>query len=178
MKCISDMPEFIDKSHVMTFEETTTVYKAVCEMAKKNYGAVLVTREGKLAGIFTERDLLRRVVAENMDTKKKTLKDVMSTNLKTAKTSDQIADCLRRMSQGRFRHLPVVDDQGNLEGMLSQGDFVAYTMSDVLTRAGTVARAGIDAGNSTPFSIMLAVLIYTLSLLFVVSGLGYWFGGR
>ena len=178
MKCISDMPEFIDKSNVMTFEETTTVYKAVSEMAKKNYGAVLVTRGGKLAGIFTERDLLRRVVAENVDAKKKTLKDVMSTNLKTAKTTDQIADCLRRMSQGRFRHLPIVDEEGNLTGLLSQGDFVAYTMSDVLSRAGTVARAGIDAGNSTPFSIMLAVLVYTLVLLFVVSGLGHWMGGK
>ncbi len=177
MKCISDMPEFVDKSQVLSFEETDSIDKAVQEMAARNYGAVLVTSKGKLVGIFTERDLLRRVAAKGLDMKRKKLKDVMSTNLKTAQVSDNIVDCLRRMSQGRFRHMPVVDTKGNLKGLLSQGDFVAYTLNDVLTRLGATARAGINAGNFTPFSIMIAILIYTLALLFVVSGLDYWLGG-
>ena len=178
MKCISDMPEFIDKSQVLTFDETDTIEAAVKEMAKRNYGAVLVTKKGKLAGVFTERDLLRRVAAEGLDMKKKKLKDVMSQNVRTAKMSDQIADCLRRMSQGRFRHLPVVDEKGNLKGLLSQGDFVAYTMTELLSRVSGAAKADIQAGNFTPFSIMLAIFIYTLALLFLISGFDFWFGGE
>ena len=82
---ITDLPEFRDKQNVMSFEASTTLSDAVAEMAYKNYGACIVTEKGKLAGIFTERDLLRRVVAEGIDPKKTKLRDVMTTDLKTAK---------------------------------------------------------------------------------------------
>ena len=117
---IIDMPEFRDKTQVLSFDEETTLKKAIDEMADKNYGACLVTRKDKLAGIFTERDLLRKVAPKGLDLKKKKLKDVMTKNLKTAQVTDDVADCLRRMSQGRFRHMPVVDDKKNILGMLSK----------------------------------------------------------
>lgn len=174
---IIDMPEFKDKSQVLTFDGGKPIIDAVKVMAEKNYGAVLVTTKGKLAGIFTERDLMRRVAADGLDMKKKKLKDVMSKNVKTAKTTDKVADCMRRMSQGRFRHMPVLDAKGKVKGMLSQGDFVAITMPEILARARDSAKAGIHAGNSTPFSIMLAIVIYTLGLLFILSGFDFWAAG-
>lgn len=173
---ILDMPEFKDKSKVLTFEKNTPICEAIDAMAQKNYGAVLVTENEKLTGIFTERDLLRKVGAGRLDLEKTKLADVMTTELKVARTDDQVADCLRRMSQGRFRHMPVVDDKGDLKGMLSQGDFVAYTMSDAIYRAGLSAKADIDAGNSTPFSMIIAILIYTLVILFTAAGIGFWMG--
>ena len=68
---ISEMPEFKDKSQVMSFDEETCLIDAIKDMADKNYGACLVTRNDKLAGIFTERDLLRKVSSKNMDIKRK-----------------------------------------------------------------------------------------------------------
>ncbi len=171
---IVDMPEFKDKNQVLSFDQNTPVCDAVDEMSKQNYGAVLVTKGKKLAGIFTERDLLRRVAACRLDLKKIKLKDVMSTHIKTAKKNDKIADTLRRMNQGRFRHMPVIDDNGDVIGLLSQGDFIALTLSDALHIAGITARAEVEKGNSTPFSMIFAIIIYTLGLLFVVSAIGFW----
>jgi len=173
---IIDMPEFKDKSQVLSFDEETKLSDAIKEMATKNYGACLITKNEKLVGIFTERDLLRKVAPENMDTKKTLLKDVMTKALKTAKVTDEVDDCLRRMSQGRFRHMPVVDDKKNILGMLSQGDFVAFTMSDVMERMRKSAHASVAAGRGTPVSIILAIVVYTLGLLFIISALNHWFG--
>ena len=169
-----DMPEFRDKKHVLTFEASKPLYAAISQMAEKNYGACLVTENDKLVGIFTERDLLRRVAPHSLDMQKATLSDVMSTDLKTAKKDDLVADCLRRMSHGRFRHLPVVDDEGKAIGMLSQGDFVAFTMSDIVGRMSTAAKASVTSGYSTPWSMIAAIIVYTLGLLFIVSAIGFW----
>ena len=173
---ITDLPEFRDKKNVMSFEASTPLSDAIAEMAYKNYGACIVTEKGKLAGIFTERDLLRRVVAQGVDVQKTKLRDVMSTDLKTAKEDDLVADSLRRMSQGRFRHLPVTDENDNVIGMLSQGDFVAFTMSDVAHRLSSAAKAGVEDGSIKPLTMILSIVLYTLGLLFLVSAVGHWFG--
>lgn len=173
---IQDMPEFRDKGHVVTFEASTLLKDAINEMAQRNYGAVLVTEKDKLVGIFTERDLLRRVAAQGLDIKKTKLREVMSTNLKTANETDRVADSLRRMSQGRFRHLPVVSETGEILGMLSQGDFVAFTLSDIVERVGTVAKAGVETGNIKPITMLFSIFLYTTVLLIIVSAAAYWLG--
>lgn len=173
---IVDMPEFRDKSQVLSFDEETTLYDAIKAMADRNYGACLVTKNGKLAGIFTERDLLRKVAPAEMDIKKKKLKDAMTKGIKTAQINDHVSDCLRRMSHGRFRHLPIVDENQNILGMLSQGDFVAFTMSDIAHRFSETALANVPVGKVTPVAIIIAMAVYTLGLLFIVSALGHWFG--
>lgn len=173
---ILDMPEFRDKQNVLSFPPDKALSEAICEMAAKNYGACLVTKNEKLVGIFTERDLLKRVCSDGMDLKKTKLSDVMTTDLKTAKKDDLVADCLRRMSQGRFRHMPVVDDKGEVLGMLSQGDFVAFTMSDIAHRLSTVAKAGVSDGSIKPWTMILSIMLYTLGLLFFISAASHWFG--
>ncbi|MFK7840489.1 MAG: CBS domain-containing protein [Bdellovibrionales bacterium] len=92
----------------------------------------------------------------------------MTTNVKTAEVDDRVANCLHRMSQGRFRHLPIVDEKKKVLGMLSQGDFVAFTMSDVLSRFTKTSKAEISAGRSTPFAIAASILVYTLILIVIV----------
>lgn len=166
---ISDIPEFRDKSEVLTFDEGADVCDAIDLMAEKNYGAVLATKKGKLSGIFTERDILRKIAACRLDLKGLKLKDVMTPNVKTASADDTVTDCMRRMSQGRFRHLPIVDDKGKVTGMLSQGDFVAFTMSDLIARMGSAAKAGIEEGRSTPIAIIAAILTYTVGLIVLVA---------
>ncbi len=170
---IQDMPEFQDKNQVLSFDANDDLCDAVDEMAKKNYGAVLVTRDGKLCGIFTERDLLRRVAGCRLELEGLKMKDVMTSELKTATTNDNVADCMRRMSQGRFRHMPIVDEEGNLMGMLSQGDFVAFTLSDLVSRLSSQAKAEVAAGRTTPLSILVAFIVYTLGLVLILAGMRF-----
>jgi signal-transduction protein with cAMP-binding, CBS, and nucleotidyltransferase domain len=154
---ITDIPEFKDRGHVLALPSGKTVFDAVKEMKNLNYGAVVVTKNNKIAGIFTERDLLIRVVGEGKDPKKTKVEDVMTTGVKTAKVTDDITDSMRRMSSGRFRHLPIVDDGGKLTGMLSQGDFVAITWPQLIHQFTTQAKASFF--SHTQLWMLLLVII-------------------
>lgn len=132
---IQDRPEFKSKAKPLTASASDTVSSAVAGMNDKNFGSIAVlAADGDVAGIFTERDLLRRVVARGKDPKETTLADVMTTEIRVASASDEVIDWLRQMSNERFRHVPVVDDNGKIVHMMSQGDFVSYTWPELLTR--------------------------------------------
>jgi CBS domain-containing protein len=158
---ISEIPEFRDKSSILTMEENEPLLKAIDAMNERNVGAILVTKDGKLSGIFTERDLLRRVVGKRLDAEGLLLSDVMTSNPKTATVEDRVADTMRRMSQGRFRHMPIVGADGNLKGLLSQGDFVAFTWSDLFTRITNTTKQSFFA-NTQLWVLILAPLVYLL----------------
>lgn len=129
---IIDIPEYKDKKQLLMLDKETALLDAAKTMKKMNYGAVIVTDKKKLCGIFTERDLLMKVVAEGRDIKTLKLSDIMSTKVQTANVNDEVYDCMRRMTEGRFRHLPIVNDEGAVSGMVSQGDFVAITWGQLI----------------------------------------------
>lgn len=129
---IADMPEFKNRKQVLTCNPTDTVYDAVVSMTYKHFGAIAVTDKDKLIGIFTERDLLVRVVGQGRDVETTKITDVMSTGIETASAHDSVILCMGRMNHGRFRHMPVIDDNNQLIGMLSQRDFIAFTMRELL----------------------------------------------
>lgn len=165
---ITDMPEFKDKTQVLSVEKDVVLCDAIDLMRGRGVGSVLVTNKGQLAGIFTERDLLNRVAGCRIEMDKVKMSDVMTKDVKTALPTDNVMDCMRRMSQGRFRHLPIVDESGALVGLLSQGDFVALTMSDAWKRFTETAKAGIFQ-NYQPFMILVGVAIYTVVLISFLS---------
>ena len=124
-------------------------------------------RETKVVGIFTERDLLVKVVGKRKKPEELTLVDVMTKNPKTASMNDSVTDSMRRMSQGRFRHLPVVDDHNNLIGIISQGDFVAYTWYDIFNKVtGETKRSFLT--NTQLWMLVLGPLAYLLVLKFFI----------
>ncbi len=166
---INDIPEFKDKSEILTFPHDTNINDVIAGMSEKNYGAAVITDDNKIAGIFTERDVLRKVAGKGFNFKKKKVSEFMTTNVQTATAEDRVYDCLKRMSDGRFRHLPVVDEEGNLKGMLSQGDFVAFTMGDIIARLGTTTKAEISAGRSTPVAIAASIVLYAVGLIALVN---------
>ena len=107
----------------------TTVMAAAKHMRSRNASAVLVTEgEDELVGIFTERDAIRRVVAEGLDPGMTTLADVMTDNPDTVTRQDSPAKALRLMQAQQCRHVPIVDD-GKAVGMVSRGRFADLALT-------------------------------------------------
>jgi len=101
-----------------------SVVDAVRVMTARNIGAVPVVDDERLVGIFTERDVMARVVAVGLDPRNTPVGDVMSPDLVTADVHDSCDTCLRRMQQARVRHL-IVLNEGRLAGILSLRDLLA-----------------------------------------------------
>ncbi|GLT22417.1 signal transduction protein [Zoogloea oryzae] len=111
--------QVVEGQTVVSALADTTVRAAAISMASNNVGAILVVdAAGKLAGLFTERDVLNRVVARGLDPDSTPLAAVMTTKLQTASPDKPLAHALHMMFEGGFRHVPVVDD-GKPVGMVS-----------------------------------------------------------
>ena len=130
---------------VYTVDRTATVSQAVREMNDKGVGALLVMDGSQIAGIFTERDVLRRVVDADRDPALTKVAAVMTRNPATIQMSAHISEAMNLMTDRRFRHLPVVEG-GSVVGMLSIGDILRWLtmqqedeirhMSDYITGQG------------------------------------------
>ncbi len=164
---ISDIPEFKDKSQVLIISKEAKIIDCVKKMAKHNYGSIIVTEKSKPIGIFTERDLLNKVVAKNIDPQKNTVDRVMTKNIATAKSDDLISSTLRRMSQGRFRHMPIVDADGKINGVISQGDLVSYSWSEIFHFLGQKTKSSFLT-HTQIWMFVLAFAIYAYVIIFMI----------
>ena len=106
---------------VKTCSISTTVFDAVKKMAEHNVGSLVVVDGKKPVGIFTERDLLKRVVAPGKDPQKVTIADVMTKDIFTVEANDFIGNVQHSLSERRIRHAPVIDN-GVLVGIISSTD--------------------------------------------------------
>ena len=104
----------------------TTIGEAARIMKEYRVGCVLVEKEGKLLGIFTERDILIKLVGTGYDPAKVQVDGVMTRDPETLTPDDPIAFAMQRMSVGGFRHVPLVDPNGRPVGILSVKDIVDY----------------------------------------------------
>jgi CBS domain-containing protein len=111
----------IDGQQLITASPTTSVSDAALRMKEGNIGAIMVVDGDALVGVFTERDALFRVVACGLDARATALADVMTANPQTIHPDRSFTDALKMMHDGRFRHLPVVED-GRLVGEVSTRD--------------------------------------------------------
>ncbi len=165
---IKDRIEFTNKAPVMTFSPDDMVITAVRAMSEKNYGASVVVDQGyKPVGIITERDFMRRLVAKGLDANVTPIRTIMTSDLKLASADDQVVDWLRIMSNERFRHLPVVDVNGKLINVMSQGDFVSYTWPQLLTQAKEVVVKSFMERYQL-YLIVGAIMLYSVIMMFVV----------
>jgi CBS domain-containing protein len=106
-----------------------TVLETVQAMVERNIGAVPVLHNGKLVGIFSERDLMKRVVAEGRDPRTTCMAEVMTDDPLTISTSESIENCLTLMRRHNFRHLPVCHD-GHMVGMVSLRDILLHDLDE------------------------------------------------
>ena len=114
---------------VATVERKTTVFDAAKLMNDRHIGCVVVCDGDRVIGIFTERDILRRVVAAGADPKSTTVESVMTSPMAVCRRDTALSECKSIMSSKRIRHLPVVED-GKLYGMISSGDILAGEVED------------------------------------------------
>ena len=118
------------KGHGVTaVQPSDTVLQAANLMNDLNIGAVLVLDGDRLAGIFTERDVLRRVVAQELDPATTPVAEVMTTPVITSPTDLSLEDCAGLMTRRGVRHLPVQEGKG-LVGVVSIRDLLAYKVSE------------------------------------------------
>lgn len=158
---IKDRPEYARKGAVLTMAPEESVADAVMVMSEKNYGAVvIVTPENMPIGIVTERDLMRRLLAKGLDPVSTSLRDIMTGDLKVAKPDDNLLDWLRQMSNDRFRHVPVVGEDGRVITIMSQGDFVSYTWPQLFARLTEHAKATFELSPSMFAAFGGAVLFF------------------
>lgn len=106
-----------------------TVLETVRVMVERNIGAVPVLHNGRLVGIFSERDLMKRVVAEGRDPRSTCLAEVMTDDPLTVNMNEEVESCMDLMRRHSFRHLPVCHE-GQLVGMISLRDILLQDLSE------------------------------------------------
>lgn len=105
----------------------TCVDDAVKMMDEKNVGALLVIKGNKLVGMLSERDYARKVMLRGKRSFETKVSEIMSTNVTVAHPNEGVEECLRAMTDHRFRHLPVLDGD-KVIGVISIGDLVKYVI--------------------------------------------------
>ncbi|RME44551.1 MAG: CBS domain-containing protein [Deltaproteobacteria bacterium] len=115
--------KIIEGRELFSVESTASVLDAVKLMAEKKIGALPVLSGGEMVGVFSERDLMTRVIVAGRDPGATPVADVMTLDPIVADVGESYDECLRRMQQASCRHLPVVSEKG-LVGMISLRDLL------------------------------------------------------
>ena len=106
----------------------STVFDAIRLMADKNIGALMVMDDGRLVGMFTERDYTRNVILKGKSSKSTAVKEILSAPVISVDPTYTVEECMRLMTENRIRHLPVVDGD-RVVGIVSIGDLVNWIIS-------------------------------------------------
>lgn len=122
---MTTLRELVKDRRLYSIEDNQTVLEAARYMMEHNVGAVPVLREGRLAGIFSERDIMNRVVAVGRTPGTTAVSEVMTANPRAVAADESIEECLFIMREFGFRHLPVVDG-AELKGLVSLRDVLMH----------------------------------------------------
>ena len=114
---------------VYSVSPESSVYDALEELEEKNLGALVVLENGKLIGVFTERDYARKVILKGRSSKETLVRDIMSSTPVFVNPDKTLDDCMQLMTDKFIRHLPVLENN-ELVGVISIGDIVKYIIYD------------------------------------------------
>ena len=112
---------------VHSISPDSSVYDALEELEEKNLGSLVVVENGKLTGVFTERDYARKVILKGRSSKETLVRDIMSSRPIFVNPDNTLDECMQLMSDKFIRHLPVLEND-ELVGVISIGDIVKYTI--------------------------------------------------
>ena len=106
-----------------------SVFHALSVMSEHDVGAVLVLDGEQLVGIFSERDYARKMILHGKSSRETPVREVMSDRVAYVTKTASLEECMALMTEKRFRHLPVLEDDGTVAGLISIGDMVKETIS-------------------------------------------------
>ncbi|MGK5092326.1 CBS domain-containing protein [Deltaproteobacteria bacterium TL4] len=121
----------IMKKNLVISEPDSTVMEAIQKMGEQKIGTVLIVEDGKLLGIFSERDLLMRVMVQHKNPETTLLKEVYTSNPITVSENTPVKECVQLLRKHGFRHLPVTNHKGKVIGIISSRDFFQYILIEV-----------------------------------------------
>lgn len=117
---------------IITIRPDATLAEAAQLLSEQRIGAVVVSEDGKSpAGILSERDIVRRLGQGGAEALSQPISEVMTREVQTCATGDDAMVILERMTAGRFRHMPVVDEAGHMLGVVSIGDAVSGRLKEL-----------------------------------------------
>lgn len=123
-------------AQVTTVGSACTLLEASRKLAAKRIGAVVISDgDGRLQGILSERDIVRAVAQGGAEILSSPVADIMTRDVVTCNESATLDDVMHTMTRGRFRHVPVVDADGRLAGIISIGDAVKYQIGEIKLEA-------------------------------------------
>jgi len=128
MKTVGDLLQGKGRE-VWSVAPDTTVYEALALMAERRIGAVVVTRDGRVVGILSERDYARQVVLKGKTSRETPVHEIMTSRVVYVRLQHSIEDCMALMTDKRVRHLPVIEEE-KLVGIISIGDVVKAVISE------------------------------------------------
>ena len=129
MTTVADIQTARKGSKLAALPPTATVREALQMMADREIGSVLLMQGDSLLGIFTERDYARKIALKGLSSIDTLLADVMTSRLYVVSPRQTVQECLGIMTQGKLRHLPVVDG-GEVRGLISIGDLVNAQLAE------------------------------------------------
>jgi CBS domain-containing protein len=119
------------KGHeVWRIEPDATVFEALQRMAEKEIGALMVMNGAELLGIISERDYARKVILQGRASPTTLVKEIMTTHVVCTRLEQPVEECMALMTEKRIRHLPVVEQDERLVGVISIGDLVKSIITD------------------------------------------------
>lgn len=128
---MTDAMQLAEDQELERLSPNATVLEAAKKMSANKVGSILIMDHDRLLGIFTERDLVNRVIAEGKDYKTTKIADVMSTELTTVSENESVTRCYEIMNQKHCRHLPIVNGDNKVIGVLSMRDLLDWRIKDV-----------------------------------------------
>jgi CBS domain-containing protein len=135
---MTTLRELVKDRKVYSVEATRTVLEAARFMMEHNVGALPVLRNGELAGIVSERDIMNRVVAVGRTPGTTAVSEIMTANPRAVSADESIEECLFIMREFGFRHLPIVDGK-ELKGLVSLRDILMRHATDIERQARRAA---------------------------------------
>jgi CBS domain-containing protein len=119
------------KGHeVWRIEPDATVFEALQRMAEKEVGALMVMNGAELVGIISERDYARKVILQGRASPTTLVKEIMTTHVVCTRLEQPVEECMALMTEKRIRHLPVIEQNERLVGVISIGDLVKSIITD------------------------------------------------